>query len=58
MSAELKKEKDELKRLFIISVYRNDSIKNKNTFLKAIFSQLYKVYDLIETEAKLSCNTC
>lgn len=58
MSAELKKEKDELKRLFIISVYRNDSIKNKNTFLKAIFSQLYKVYDLIEAEAKLSCNTC
>ena len=62
MSNELKVEKDELKRLFIIAVHRNDSIQNKNVFLKAIFSQLYKVYALIaeeaKNEAKSSCNTC
>ena len=59
---ELKAEKDELKRLFIIAVHRNDSIQNKNVFLKAIFSQWYRVNALIEKEAKIeakyNCNTC
>ena len=43
-------EKNELERLVVVAVYKNEGIKNKNSFLKAVLNQIAVFKEAIQKE--------